>query len=246
MSDPKNKGEPMPKLKPVLADHKRVGKRFVPLMAELGLSDVKWIESLAPEFLWIALLHDRLGFARGAEVARLVAEAVKSADSSLGWCAAMSSFAKLTESARPQFIAALANSGVLEELALALGALHVHYPSHPLAFALPADAVGELSELKRVAASLLNSRADVDAMRTQATAVYLAFTGGWLHVLAESALADFSEVERYPDTEKSRLVASSVRAALNGLTIKMPTSDWPRYFWNRGLELEPCSLPGEQ
>lgn len=242
MSDSKKKDKQTPKPKPVLTDHRRIGKRFVPPMAELGISDVKWIESLAPEFLWIALLHDRLGFARGAEVARLVAEAVKSVDPSLGWCAAMSGFAKLPESVRPQFIVALTRSGVREELALALGALHAHYESHPLAFALPAEAVGELSALKRVVASLLRSRADVDSMRTQATAVYLAFTGGWLHVRAESPLADFPEVERYPDTEKSQLVASSVRAALNGLTIKMPTSEWPRYFWNRGLALEPCSL----
>ena len=83
-------------------------------------------------------------------------------------------------------------------------------------------------------------------MRTQATAVYLAHTGGWLKLRGDSALADFPEVERYPNTEKSRLVASSVRAALNGLMVTMPSSDWPRYFWNRGLELEPCTLPGAQ
>ena len=211
-------------------------------MAQLGISDVRWIESLAPEFLWIALLHDRLGFSRGAEVARLVAQAFKATDASLGWCAAMSSFANLPENVRPQFVAALAGSGIADELSLSLGALHAHYPSHPLAFALSAEANGELASLKRVVGSLLGSRADVDAMRTQATAVYMAFTGGWLHILADSTLADFPEVERYPDTEKSQLVASSVRAALNGLTIQMQTSDWPRYFWNRGLELEPCTL----
>ena len=241
-----NKGKKPTKRQAVLADHKRVGKRFIPLMAQLGISDVRWIESLSPEFLWIALLHDRLGFARGAEVARLVAHAFKETDSSVGWCAAMSSFSKLAESARPRFIAAVRKTGVADELASALGALHAHYPAHPLAFALPADANGDLSSFKRVVGSLLGSRSDVDAMRTQATAVYLAFTGGWLKILADSALADFPEVERYPETDKSQLVASSVRAALNGLTTQMPTSEWPRYFWNRGLELEPCSLPGAQ
>jgi hypothetical protein len=246
MSDPKKKGAKPAKPKAVLADHKRVGKRFIPPMAQLGLSDVKWVESLAPEFLWIALLHEHLGFARGAEVARLVAESVKATDPSIGWCAAMSSFTQLTENARPSFLSAIEQHGIAEELAVALGALHVHYPSHPLAFALRDGATGELSSLKRVVASLLQSRADVEAMRTQASAVYVAFTGGWLKLRAESALADFPEVERYPTTDKSQLVASSVRAALNGLTIQMPRSDWPRYFWNRGLELEPCTPPGAQ
>ncbi|HEY4178848.1 MAG TPA: hypothetical protein VGM90_18505 [Kofleriaceae bacterium] len=237
MKDSKKTKEPS-----VLADHKRVGKRFIPPMAQLGMSDVRWVESLAPEFLWIALLHDVLGFKRGAEIARVVADACKATDPSLGWCASMSSFSTLSEEMRPHFNAALADNGVADEMARALGALHAHYPAHPLSFALPADATGELSTLKRVVGLLIGSRADVHAMRTQATAVYLALTGGWLHVQAESVLADFSDVERYPDTEKSQLVASAVRAALNGLTIQMPTSDWPRYFWNRGLELEPCTL----
>ncbi len=246
MTDSKKNERKPAKPKAVLGDHKRVGKRFIPPMAQLGISDVRWIESLAPEFLWIALLHDRLGFARGAEVARLVAQAFQETDASLGWCAAISSFGTLAEDSRPQFIAAVLKNGVADELALALGALHEHYPGHPLAFALPAEAKGDISSLKRVVGLLLGSRADVDAMRTQATAVYLACTGGWLKVLADSALADFPEVERYPDTDKSQRVASSVRAALNGLTIKVPTSEWPRYFWNRGLELEPCSPAGNQ
>ena len=234
------------KPKAVLADHKRVGKRFIPPMAQLGMSDVRWVESLAPEFLWLALLHDRLGFSRGAEVARLVAEAFKSVAPSLGWCGAMSTFEQLPETARPSFVSALATRRLQDELGRALGGLHVHYPSHPLAFAMPEEARGDLSSLKRVVASLIEWRSDAEAMRAQATAIYMAFTGGWLHIRADSALADFPEVERYPDTEKSQLVASSVRATLNVLTIQIAATNWPRYFWNRGLELEACSNAGEE
>lgn len=234
------------KPKPVLADHKRVGKKFLPPMAQLGLSDVRWVESLAPEFLWLALLHDRLGFARGAEVACVVADSFKSAAPSLGWCGAMSTFQRLPEAARPAFVSDLAARAVRDELRLALRDLHAHYPFHPLAFVMGDEATGDLSTLKRVVASLIGWRSDVEAMRAQATAVYLALKGGWLHVRSDSALADFREVERYPDTEKSQRVASSVRATLNVLTIQIAPTDWPRYFWNRGLELEACSTAGEE
>ena len=38
----KNKDKKPAKPKAVLGDHKRVGKKFIPPMAQLGLTDVRW------------------------------------------------------------------------------------------------------------------------------------------------------------------------------------------------------------
>lgn len=41
----------------VLLDHKKVGKRFVPPLLQLGpLGEIKWIDCILPELLWLGLL----------------------------------------------------------------------------------------------------------------------------------------------------------------------------------------------
>lgn len=226
----------------VLGDHKRLGKRFIPPMAQVGMSDARWSEILIPEFLWLALLHSHLGYMRGAEIARQVAQAARSEGDQTTWYSAMSMFATIADAKRTALTQALAHAGVVDELAESLAPIHRHYPDHPLAFALPVPAEAELAPLKALLQRLLTSRSDTDAMRAQATALYLAFDAGILRVLKGSALADFPEVEKYPETERSRSVGSAVRAALNALTIRIPKADWPAYFWNRGLQLEACSF----
>ena len=59
----------------VLADHKKVGKKFIPpFVAELGqLGEVRWVNDLVPELLWLALLSERHGRERGVDLARRLA-----------------------------------------------------------------------------------------------------------------------------------------------------------------------------
>lgn len=122
MADSKKGAKVPPKAAPVLADHKKVGKRFIPPMAQLGLTDVRWVEAMLPEFVWIALLHDSLGFARGVEVAKQVNDAAGAIDTSLRWSAAISSFERIPEGQRGAFGQALVDRQVADELSLALGA----------------------------------------------------------------------------------------------------------------------------
>ena len=90
----------------------------------------------------------------------------------------------------------------------------------------------------------LFDKVDKPAMFMQANGVYIAFMTGKLRVAKGLSLANFPAIEKYPDTEESRRVASGVRAVISmaiGMADKLP-NDWPTYFWNRGLELEPCEL----
>jgi hypothetical protein len=94
--------------------------------------------------------------------------------------------------------------------------------------------------------SSLFRRNDRDPMIIRATATWLAFDAGKLKVSEGLALAQFPEIERYPDTELSRRVGSGVRATLNmligsGQGQPVDTS-WARYFWNRGLAIAPCEF----
>jgi hypothetical protein len=73
------------------------------------------------------------------------------------------------------------------------------------------------------------------------TAIYIAFCTNKIKVFEGLALAKFPAVEQFPDTEESRVVAASIRSAVNGMWgADEKSQDWPDYFWNRGLELEAC------
>lgn len=81
-------------------------------------------------------------------------------------------------------------------------------------------------------------------MLVQATAIWIAFDAGMLKVAPHLALAEFPKIQDYPSTERSKEVASSIRATLNqmfGDTKWMASgTNWPAAFWNRGIEIEPC------
>lgn len=56
---------------------------------------------------------------------------------------------------------------------------------------------------------------------------------------------DLRQIEKYPDTEQSRIVAGQVR--ITAANFANPdeglSENWSNYFWNRGLEIENCSSP---
>jgi hypothetical protein len=59
----------------ILLDHKQVGKKFIPPMLTIGVfKEVRWIEIILPELLWIALLNDKYGLRMGAELSLAVAQ----------------------------------------------------------------------------------------------------------------------------------------------------------------------------
>jgi hypothetical protein len=210
-------------------------------MAEFGISDARWIDQMVPEFIWLALLHERRTYAGGAEIARVTAKAAREIVGH-GWFAGMSSFVRIPEAARSAFRTALDDYGVLQDLLIGLWPLHADYPQHPLSFLFDDLVRGDRAELKTLLGSLLESRTSTNAMRAQATALYLAFDAGTLKIPPSSGLVDFPEVQHYPKTEDSQRVGSLVRAALNGIALMLPKSEWPAYFWRRGMELERCAI----
>ena len=139
----------------------------------------------------------------------------------------------------------LSESGALDHVTSALRVLAAHYPECPLAFLWSTkqyDAQDEtgLSKLKELILALADRR-DKTATWMQATAVYVYFLNDKLKVFRGSAMADFTAIEAYPDTDESMKVASFVRASITGF---LPTlnlsSDWRHYFWNKGRRLQPC------
>jgi hypothetical protein len=234
----------------VLTDHLRVGQRFVPpFVHKLGnLHEVKWVDVPLPELLWLGLLNHQHGLKRGAElaieVARAAAAEIKS-DTKV-WLGPISAYVKLTDQAKLAIVATLESRHCSDDLRIALRPLVSLYPECPLAFlyegSLPqGERPDHLVQLKEVLANLFD-KTTRQATLMQANAIYIAFATDMLVVSSDTSLAKFPAVAEYPDTDEGRRVGAAVRASILMFFGQHydSTSTWPRYFWNRGLEIDGC------
>lgn len=238
------------KKSPVLADHRQVGKKFIPpFVAQLGpIGEVRWVNDLVPELLWVGLLNDEHGLKTGADLTlRLAKAAVRvRASETREWFAVASAYTRLDQSQRTAVRADLESSGVLEPIRIALQPLKDFYPNCPLNFLFDgatSEGDGSLERLKNVV-SVMFDRWNIPTTFVQANAVYIAFVTDILKVAKGLALANFPAIEQFPQTEESQKVAASTRATVSSMYMQFKDDDsetWIASFWARGLELERCA-----
>ena len=240
--------------KKVLGDHKRQGKTYVPPFTHMigPLQEISWVKTILPELLWIALLQNHHGHRRGVELVTVLARTSRKFSSStkLQIFGAISSFMKLSDTEKDNIRNALAAAGELFPIQEAIFPLIAFYPDCPLHFLFAHNASSidtglldaDLNRLRSVAAGLYD-KTTRDATMVQATMVWLAFDADVLKVARHLPLAKFPEIEKYPDSELSQEIASSVRSSVQAFFVPpfySESADWPRYFWNRGLEIDHC------
>jgi len=238
--------------KEILQDHKRQRKTFIPPFTHMlgPLQEISWVKTMLPELLWIALIQDYYGHAKGvALITSLTRLARKySLSEKKRIFATISSFGEMTTDEQSCLQGEIAKSGELFEIQKALIPLIVFYPECPLRFlystmpGLSGMADQNLEAFKALVTGLYDKTSRDTAM-VQATAVWLAFDSGTLKVAKGLALASFPEIEKYPQTALSQKVAASIRASIH-MFFTQPhypaSSNWPRYFWNRGFEIDEC------
>ena len=238
----------------VLADHKKVGKKLIPpLIAQLGpLSEVRWVNDLVPELVWLALLSDRHGLKTGVDLARrlvLAAIAARGAKPAL-WFALASAYGELDASEQEVVVGNLEEDGAAQQIREAVAPLLMFYPECPLSFLsadLPRYRDTSLEKFKDVLVAIFDRR-DTPATFAQATAVYIAFVSNMLKVVKGLTLANFPAIEGFPNSEESQRVASAVRSTVlifYGDSRTRESTAWTSYFWKRGLELDTCKFETE-
>ena len=236
----------------ILQDHKRQGTKFIPpFLYKLGpIGGASWARTMLPELLWIALIQNYYGLHEGVELITNMARITRECSPSekLQIFATISSFNNLKSEENSCIQNKLAVSGELFKIQKALLPLIAFYPDCYLRFIyskkpsiLETDS-HHLDRFKSLMKTLFD-KTSRDAMMVQASAIWLAFDSGVLKVAKGLVLANFPEIEKYPDTELSKKVASSVRASIQML-FQEPhyelSSTWPTYFWNRGFEIDQC------
>ena len=245
--------------KQVLADHKRIGKKLVPPMLQLGeFHEISWVRYTLPELLWLALLNNQYGLKIGSDLAVSLAKAALSTcdGSQKRWFAPISSYTLLTKDQKTSIVETLGTSDNLVLIKSSLATLVALYPDCPLAFIFDDDCskIEEnsmtLDDFKTFLISLYDKYGQTPTL-AQANAIYIAFATDMLTVAPHTSLANFRAVADFPKTEESEKVAAGVRAAVNGFMGQFLNekfggnfSSWSRNFWNQGLELEACTLGG--
>ncbi|MEZ4740849.1 MAG: hypothetical protein R3B45_00100 [Bdellovibrionota bacterium] len=241
----------MKKRSRVLSDYKKVGKKFIPpFIHMLGpMKNVSYHRSGIPEIIWMGLLNERFGIARGAEIAAKFAENAKELDAENRWAAPMTAIHDAFVNQSKELISGLDKKGILQDLRDGLHDFTVCYPENPLKIIFetqPSTLKDEryLSQYKEVFSSFFEKRGR-PAIMMQANAIYMAFIQDKLKVNKGLALADFPEIEKYPNTEKSKQVGASICAALNMMfahQVGTTHEGWKSYFWNQGFILEPLQI----
>lgn len=238
--------------KKILQDHKREGKKFIPpFIYKLGpFGGVSWAKTMLPELLWIALIQNSYGLQEGVAIITSMTRIARECSPSekLQIFATLSSFGKIKPEEQLCIQSRLAASGELFKVQKALLPLIVFYPDCLLRFlyttkpSFDQNDSQHLEQFKSLVKGLYD-KTSLDATMVQAGAIWLAFDSGALKVFEGLALASFPEIEKYPHTELSKRVAGSIRASIQMLfnePLYSLSSSWPRYFWNRGFEIDHC------
>jgi hypothetical protein len=244
----------MPESKGILSDHKRDRKKLIaPFNYMLGgMQDISYIDAIMPEIVWLALLHEKFGLGEGAELARVLSKAAMESvvSEKKVFFGHISAYAGLSEDERKAVLVKLEGAGALERLRRVLHPLPTFYPECPMVFLFPdgvpdlPDRERELAELRRVLREMYD-RTSPTAVFALATFTYLGFLGDALKVDMSVSLAKFPEIQKYPNTELSKRIASGLRVfayAYFGMAAKEVPSTWPTHFWNIGLKLEKCDF----
>jgi hypothetical protein len=236
----------------VLGSYRKVGTKFIPPLLDMPMkpSYVSWASHTLPELIWWDVLADKVSHRFAAVVAEKIAKYFKGRDNRDCWWAFISDYSRLTDEDAAALTEHLSREGVLPELVESLVDFLDLYPACPISRIgdqRPTGIVdvGYLARFENRMRELEDKRSKTGVL-IQAQALYLGFMLGKLFVKKGLALADFPEVQNYPNSEKSLRVGAAVCSSVNmmagSMLPKYSEDAWVQYFWKRSLDLRPLDF----
>jgi hypothetical protein len=239
--------------KKILFDHKRVGKKLIPpLKADLKVQEVSSSKTAQPEILWLAILNKKYGVKWTANFSEILTKVLKEVKGEDTWFKGTTEYKTLSPGEGATLRYKLNEKGVLEPLRDALEGFVALYPQCPLQVFFEAPPILKVDkaylEMLRELVGKTSDKRSTEGIFMQAVVLYMGFISGKFKVVKEVSLSDFPEIENYPNTEKSKEIGGAICSATTMLfnfdTDGKVDREWCKYFWNRGLELEPVDLSG--
>ena len=227
----------------------RSGKRFVPPLIELGMTEVSFVNQLLPEILWMGLINDKLGYKRGIETALLVAKTANAISNSVtdGNFALASSYLGLSKDQQKEVIRKLDASGELTTVRFCLKPLVVLYKGFPLSFLGASKEKRTKRELIKTMAGCVArhmNKYHKPATAIQTAVIYIRGVAGKL-VLPAGFDIDLNAIFESPEFKQGQIASSFVRACVM-TEVLIPEAGqenmWARSFWNQGIKLGACDV----
>jgi hypothetical protein len=236
----------------VLDDYKKVGTKFIPPFShKIGpIKGISYGRQALPELIWWDVVIDKKSHKFAADLAATIATHFKERNKTQTWWSFISDYYQLNESDFDDLKKSLREHRMLSSLQDALSDFLELYPECPLVGLLdsrPSGAIdiAYLSRFEKRMAEAEDKRSRAGIL-IQSQVVYMGFVIGKLFVKKGLSLANFPEIEKYPDTKLSLQVGASVCAAVNGFSGQMlpeyRDNNWLKYFWKQSFGLRPIRM----
>ena len=238
--------------KKVLQNYKKVGSKFIPpITHQLGpIKPISYGRQILPELIWWDVIIDKESHKFAADLAVAIATYFKEQEDTSTFWGFVSDYSKLNEDEFTSLKKSLNDNRMLERLQNALADFLELYPECPLVGFFDCHPHGGVDisyidrfEKRYAEAEDKRSRAGI---LIQSQVVYMGFAIGKFRVFEGLALADFPEIEKYPETELSLKVGASVCATVNLFSEQMlpdyQDDVWVKYFWNRSFTIRPIKM----
>ena len=238
----------------VLKDHKKVGSRFIPPMAQLGMTDISYVNQIFPEILWMGLINQREGYKVGINVVEFMAKRsseIKTSEKHINFSLA-SSYRKLGEKQKMQLVSDLKKEKIHRIIQQALAPLTCLYDGFPMAFIGPPSehiSKDDLIKILKTCISKCINKYEQPGMVMQASVMYIRGITGGLFFTKGMKAPDLDKIVSDFDSKEGQRAASSVRAFV--LSEHMPLGEkrsdsWAKSFWNQSYKLDRCHFPWEK
>lgn len=237
------------KKKKILEGHKREGKRFIPPMMQIpSMKSYSYVNDMLPELIWIGLINDRFGYVQGARIIEkifLIVDGIIDTGQH-GNFALASTFHLLNNEQKQQLLKLLEKEEILDSVRNAIAPLTLLYDEFPLRFiGYPTDTFNN-QELVKLIKGVVGKT--IDKYETAGIVLHGAMLISRLitrtiHFSKDMSMPDFNAVIDSPNSDEAKHAAGFLRSsALAQFAMLGIDKSWPRYFWNRSYELNPCEF----
>lgn len=243
--------------KKILEDHNRKGKIFQPPLLSTGIiAETAWIDYAMPEFVWILLLLDDYGIDEGSylslEFSNVADSFIGAKISNNGSAAAISSsLLLLNEEEKKSFARKLKGKGILNKIKDTFQSFNQFYPESPTSFITERNNENRqlmlndyLENYKKILSYFLDKTSFYSSI-VMANIFNFLVRKERFFVVEGNELPDLNDILEYPNTEKSKRVASFLRSSI-GMCFEPNSYDrsnnWIKYFWNNSIKIEPCRI----
>lgn len=247
----------MAKKNSILSDHKLINKKLEPPFFhslpgwKTTHIEIPYLYKVLPELIWQGFLIDKYGVQVASNITLKLLEIINASrnyEKGKLFCM-ISNFELLTEKQINNIFAKLFLDSDYKKIVDAILPFMRLFPDCPLKVLLYNPITDPTEEdilyVKSVLKPLLN-KTTREATFVLSNAIYFAFQMDVLKVNADSKLLNLNQIEFYPDTEESQVIASLLRASINMFVQSGPfievSDKWQNYFWNQAYKIEPNNI----